>query len=54
MKKRKLKKWVRTTIEIAIVYLIGVAMLLMIAARVNQLNKNIDKCGQYNCIEKGE
>ena len=49
MKKRRLKKWVKTTIGIVITFIIMIILLCIISKRVEFFNNNIEKCGTNYC-----
>ena len=49
MKKRRLKKWVKITIEIIIMILIAVIVTKIWTTRVEYFNSNIEKCGNNYC-----
>lgn len=49
MKKRRLKKWVKTTIAIVIIYAIGILVVLAWTKQVEWFNHNIEKCGSNYC-----
>ena len=49
MKKRRLKKWVKTAIKVAIVIIIAIIVTKIWTARVEYFNNNIEKCGNNYC-----
>lgn len=49
MKKRRLKKWVKITIEIIIMILIAITITKILTTRVEFFNNNIEKCGNNYC-----
>ena len=49
MKKRKLKKWVKDALGMAIFIAILMVMLVSIIFRVQYFNRNIDLCGNNYC-----
>lgn len=49
MKKRRLKKWVKTTIAILIIYTIAILVTLAWTKQVEWFDHNIEKCGSNYC-----
>ena len=49
MKKRKLKKWIKTTIGVIIAYLICILLAYTVVKKVNYFDNNINQCGSNYC-----
>ena len=49
MKKRRLKRWVKTTIAIIIIYTIGMIIIFAWTNQVKKFDSNIEKCGTNYC-----
>lgn len=49
MKKRKLKKWVKDALEIALCVAIILVILICMVFRVQYFNRNIELCGNNYC-----
>ena len=49
MKKRRLKRWVKTLIAIIIIYAIGLLFSFIWSSRVKTFDANMEKCGSNYC-----
>ena len=49
MKKRRLKKWVKTTIAVIIAYTICILLAYTVVKKVEFFNNNIETCGSNYC-----
>ena len=42
MKKRRLKRWVKVTLTIIVIYTIGIGCILLLCERAEQINRSVE------------